>query len=306
MESGEGTGMKTGKFISRIFTKTGALLIKVGSFFNSSHEEHELPVPLKINNDRGLYRLNEGQVMWLKNDTSCIDNCLLKTGTWEPQAVTILKKYLKPGSVFIDVGANIGFFSIIAARIIGEKGMVYAFEPTDYFYSVLQRNLNENKIDNCFTFKFGLSDSEKSEKIIFLDSSATMHVQADQVAESDEKIELKTFDSFVIEKKLSRIDFIKVDIDGHEPYFLNGALNSIEKFNPLILLEINHLSYRAAGVDVIDFYSKLKSMGFYMYDEFNLTEIKTLEQFLKSACNFNLSSNILLSKKDLNEDFARV
>ena len=117
-----------------------------------------------------------------------------------------------------------------------------------------------------------------------------------------EEIKLRSLDSMLTELGLTKIDFIKVDIDGHEPFFLKGALKSIEKYEPIILLEVNHLSYMSAGINVIDFYNELKILGFFIYDEFQIKEIDSLEQFLKAAGNFNLSSNILLSKKKLNEN----
>jgi FkbM family methyltransferase len=293
--------MNIKRLASRVLIKTGSLFISAGNLLGKKTKVTSLL--LKVDGDRELHKLNEGQVMWLKNETSyLIDNCLINTGTWEPQAVNILKKYLKPGDVFIDVGANTGFFSIIASKITGDAGYVYAFEPTRYYFDILLKNMKENNINNCFPFNLGLSDNDKIEKINIFDSTATLHMQADDVSEAAEEIKLRTLDSMLPELGLTKIDFIKVDIDGHEPFFLNGALKAIEKFDPLILLEVNHLSYMSAGINVIDFYNKLKFLGFNIYDEFQIKEINSLEQFLKTAGNFNLSSNILLSKKKLNEN----
>ena len=78
-----------------ILIKLGSLLIYAGNFLDKKITAN--PVLLKAEGDRGLYALNDSQLMWLKNEESfVIDNCLIKTGTWEPQVVNILKKYLKP------------------------------------------------------------------------------------------------------------------------------------------------------------------------------------------------------------------
>jgi hypothetical protein len=106
-------------------------------------------------------------------------------------------------------------------------------------------------------------------------------------------------DSYIRNTNIYRIDFVKIDVDGHEPMVLSGAWDTLDIFELIVLLEISHLHYLEAGVTAWDFYEILKLKNYHIYHEKNLKEMNTKEDFLRNCADFSKSMNILISKKRL-------
>lgn len=247
---------------------------------------------------RDLYYIKRQYYMWL--DFSKYLDRGIAFGSFEKESYRIIRKLLKNGDTVLDIGANIGWYSVIFSKLVGSEAKVICFEPTKYFSSVLKKNLDSNSIKNCVLYNYGLSDKKKSVDIVIGESSASMHSFGNIVNQRRETIELRSLDSIIGELKLENIRFIKVDIDGHEPAFLKGAMRTIKKYNPLILLEVFHGCYYQAGHSVWDFYRFLKDNGFYIYSEKTLEEFKSEHDFLYECGNFNHSANIILNLSPLN------
>jgi FkbM family methyltransferase len=176
-----------------------------------------------------------------------------------------LNQHLKSDMVFIDVGANQGEYSLYAAKRL-TKGYVYAFEPVDFFYNLLGENIALNKFRNIQTFHYGLSDKNMQLPIYMGATGAGEHEGLATIFQSDQRkrfiqnIELKILDEIADTLGLQRVDFMKIDVEGAEMLVLKGAHKTIARFRPLILLEINDATYRAAGFsqqDVIRFFTDL-------------------------------------------------
>jgi FkbM family methyltransferase len=251
--------------------------------------------------DRDLYRTFQNRLFWL-NDSGYVDKCIIDTGIFEPESTRIVNQYVKKGDVVLDVGANIGYYTVMLADLVGDEGKVIAFEPTRHFGEVLKANIEANQLTNVHIHNFGLSCGESTADIDIGISSATIHSSQyyDPIIKH-ERISLRTLDNVVEEYSLSKIDFIKIDIDGHEPHFFDGAWKTLDKCDPLILFEVSHLHYMKAGVDVSQFYNKLKGKNYRIYYEGDLKEITELDFFLLKCCNFERTVNILICKRDLSE-----
>lgn len=163
---------------------------------------------------------------------------LLLTGSFEPGQTEIIKRLLPNGGVFIDVGANIGYFSVIGAISVGPTGRVYAFEPVEEIYRLLCQNLSLNSLSNvdarnlaCFSCsgRMGIERTPDSAKS-YLSSAKTKIVS------------VTTIDDFVAEVPVHRLDLIKVDAEGSDLEVLKGAHRTIETFRPAIILELDHLA----------------------------------------------------------------
>jgi FkbM family methyltransferase len=148
---------------------------------------------------RSLYSLPAGYDLWL-NDTGYIDRQIITTGTFEPITTRAINRFIKQGDVVIDVGANIGYYTVLFSKLVGDDGKVIAFEPTTHFGEVLRRNIETNNLSNVEVIDFGLSNTSQSLMIDIGPSSATLHSPAgfDAVI-SHEKISLTTFDDFAIQ-----------------------------------------------------------------------------------------------------------
>lgn len=259
---------------------------------------------VKKEDDFSLYKTKFGDYFWL-DDKSYVGKEIVNTGIWEQKSTEIIRKFVEEGDIVLDVGANFGYYSVIMSKLVGKNGQVLAFEPTTYFYNLLQKNIKENSIENCLSFQLGLSDSKREEEIIITEDTATMHDLENYDKGKKEKIKLDTLNNFIAEQGISRIDFVKIDIDGHEPFFFEGGWKILEKFNPFILLEVAHLRYLAAGWTAWDFYDLLKKKGYHIYSENNLEEIMDRNKFLIECGNFAYSSNILISKKEIDLSFKK-
>lgn len=89
--------------------------------------------------DRNLYKTRFNDLFWL-NKTGYVDQCIINSGVFEEHSTRIARRLIKEGDTVLDVGANIGYYSVMFSKLVGETGKVFAFEPTKFFGTVLSRN----------------------------------------------------------------------------------------------------------------------------------------------------------------------
>ena len=145
-----------------------------------------------------------------------------------------------------DLGANCGYFSLLASVLTGKKGKVYAFEPMQENIYLLIQHVNANRAFSIHVL--GLAITDENKKIVFTDSgnlSANTYIDASPVFNVGKKIELqgRSLDSLVYDDKLLPPDFIKIDIEGAEFDALKGGERVITQHRPVIYLSThnNHL-----------------------------------------------------------------
>lgn len=164
--------------------------------------------------------------------------------------MNFLLRYLKRGDAFIDVGANVGIYSILAA--VELDCTVHSFEPDPKTYKELEYNITINNISNNYSYCLGLSHTNES---LFLTSNkgAANHVTDDP--SNSTKISLRALDSFRIDA-----EFIKIDVEGFEFFVIKGGLNTISKVN-VILIELKGHGTKY-GIDEVEIHRMLRDMGF--------------------------------------------
>jgi len=251
---------------------------------------------LEKGSGRDLYQTREGYRFWL-DTTGYVDRCIAENGIFEPDGTRIINQLAKPGDTVLDVGANIGYYSVILSQLVGTEGRVICFEPTAWYQSVLERNLLENKVKNCEVIGYGLSNKSGDTTISIGRDSATIHWIGDSELKAQESIKLQRLDDIIDSLDVTSLDLVKVDVDGHEPAFLDGAWETIDRFDPVIYIEVSHPHYLDYGITAWDFYDKVKSKGMRVYSEKRLKEFESKLHFLKECGNFSVSANIILSKR---------
>lgn len=289
--------------INRI-TKDKELLINEGV----GKTQVKTPLLIKADSLGSLYQCAYDVNLYLDAE-SYVEGMILKNNIWEKESVEIIQRLVKKGDTVLDVGANFGYFSLMCAKLVGENGHVISSEPTAYFRTKFKKNLKQNNSKNIELLSFGFSDKVCELDIQIDASTASMHMPENDPYIKKETIKLNTLDDFVKDRSINRLDFIKVDIDGHEPLFLKGAEQTIKKFKPDILLEINPLNYYLAGFTIWDFYEQIKGYGYNIYHEKDLEEISNKIEFLKRCGNFGwqgnwkapFSLNVLLTNKGFEE-----
>lgn len=184
-------------------------------------------------------------------------------GNWENAEVDCMLSWLGEGDGVIDAGANIGVFTIQAARAVGESGRVYAFEPMRTTFDMLARSVRANGFETrCSLHNEGLGASE-GEGSFHLSSHATnpgsSYISADA---RGERIRIRPLDSVDYER---RIRFLKMDVEGFEPHIIRGATRTLAEHAPVILTEFFPRSLREiGGISGPGYVAMLEQLGYAM------------------------------------------
>ncbi|MCK4377377.1 MAG: FkbM family methyltransferase [Actinomycetia bacterium] len=169
---------------------------------------------------------------------------IYRYGFHEENLTKMILEYLKPGMTFFDIGAHIGYFTMLASYIVGEKSMVHSFEPTPNTYEVLIQNIKRKNVitNNCAVFsketfiRFNDYGSKYSAFNTFkkarLDESILKNLNPISV-----KVKTVTLDKYVKMEKC-KPDFIKIDVENAELEVLQGAKDTIKEFHPIISIEV--------------------------------------------------------------------
>ena len=147
-------------------------------------------------------------------------------GTFEPFETRLVASYLRPGMTLVDVGANVGYFTLLGAQRVGPAGRVIAYEPSPYAYDRLSRAVRENGLAHVTAINAGLSDVP-GRLPIYWDKNSVNHtptmVPHDNPNLQCVDVAVKTLDSEAESLALGQIDLIKIDVEGYEPHVLEGA-----------------------------------------------------------------------------------
>lgn len=188
-------------------------------------------------------------------------------GMMEEGTFRVLKKLLRPGGTFIDIGAHIGWYSLYAAKIVGPKGRIYAFEPDPRLFPLLVRNIAENGFTEIIhaeqkgiahidgLMKFFLSGAHQAG----YSSIYSTGIKDPQCIE----IRVITLDSFLASQGWPHIDLIKMDIEGAEVLAFQGMKEVVCR-NPRLkmIVEFHHRFSSGAVEYGLSFFKGLQSLGF--------------------------------------------
>lgn len=246
-----------------------------------------------IGGSDGVVKVRRQGVLWSLRTGHFLDRSIIIHGKFETRTTRRLRAAVWPGFRMIDVGANFGYFSLLVAHWAGSKGEVWAFEPTREFRHRLEEHIAMNQMASRIqVLDYGLSDHSGELSISVGDSSATLHPIVGGQTDFVESIHLRTLDEVAIELALSGVDFIKVDIDGHEPRFLTGAEHLIREQRPAMVMEFNQANLDVAGSDVRVLYQQLIDLGYELYSDITGRRYVDRTQFLVECGNYTHSANV--------------
>ena len=162
-------------------------------------------------------------------------------GTVESRVQTILAERLRPGMVFYDLGANIGFYSLLAARILSASGRVFSFEPDTKAVERLRGNIARNGFQNVTVVEAGVWSQSGAMNFVAADPSSPDHgtgkISAQEDAGSGQVARCVSLDDFI--QSAPPPDAIKCDVEGAEVEVIRGAKNLLQTFRPWILCEMH-------------------------------------------------------------------
>lgn len=229
----------------------------------------------------GSYVVKRHGLLWEVDLECLIQRSLYYLGWWEIWETKFFQAVLQPNWCVVDVGANIGYYSLLAAKKVGPGGSVYAFEPASNAYSQLVRNVRLNGIEWVRPVKQALSDAEGTAYMPVVPRRRQGAQGICFEANPDrEEIKTTTLDVFVERTSCPQINFIKVDIEGSEAMFLKGAARTIQKHRPLLMLELNPFAlarYQATPEEVMRPLS-LQAYDLYTLRRHQLRPLKDLPQ----------------------------
>ncbi|MFA6432646.1 MAG: FkbM family methyltransferase [Candidatus Paceibacterota bacterium] len=227
------------------------------------------PKPLRALAD-GLIRkltpiqivLPEGTVFLDQNDPAV--SGALAMGAHDPYEIECFRNALKTDMNVVDIGANIGYYTVVAAGRVGSQGKVFAYEPESHNFSLLEKNIEANKFTWTTPIKAGLSD-KPGKRILFVAEEHTgIHSFADnRGAGSGVEVETDTLDHSLESYGSPKIDLIKMDIEGAEILALQGMKQTFARNPGLILfIELYPQAIERFGHRAIELLDILKESGF--------------------------------------------
>ncbi len=190
-----------------------------------------------------------------------VELSLFETGTYEKGTIQLLGKFLKPGSTFLDIGANIGLMSSIASKYVGEHGKVLAVEANPKTVELLQHNLALNDCKNVEIFSLALG-KEPGKATLYENWNVNRGGASLLAQEESEGIEVpvETIDDLF---KNDRIDVLKIDVEGFELEVLKGGIDVLKKQQPVLIIEVSEQRENIAGVSPKEIADFVRTLGNY-------------------------------------------
>lgn len=260
--------MKFNNISYRLVRKLAAKLSKYVSIREKDFVKRETEDWYKIfkNEKSFTHKLSNNIKINLYSDS--ILSQLIYNG-FEELELDFLKANLSSGDIFLDIGSNIGLFSLVASQRVGDAGLVVAYEPNPVTYSRLIENIKINNFDNIQTHNIGLSNL-KSDLDFYISKNGydAWNSFAPEPSKLQEmiKVPVSTLDSLVKELDVEKIKVIKIDVEGWEKFVLQGGQQFLTKFSPLLIVEFGEANALNANYYVQELFAILEDMGYNWYD----------------------------------------
>jgi len=230
---------------------------------------------LGIDNKVYKKRLHNNFYMLL-NPTEHIQQQLFWYGYYEKEVGDLLKKMLRPNDVFIDIGANIGYFSLLAATF-SPSVKVISFEPVKDLFKKMTKNISINDSKKIMAINAAVGEMNE-ERELYLSAPDNLGMssfhQPENYSGRREKVEVISIDDWFKTSGITKIDLIKLDIEGSELIGLKGMRTVLEEQRPVLIVEINPETLSLFGLKPLDIYNYLSQLNF---DGFLISENGKLE-----------------------------
>lgn len=227
-------------------------------------DQHVSPSPfhVRLSPDDVTYVPVGGIEVALDRADGSVSAPIIASGEWEPHVERVLRAHLAPGSVFVDIGANVGWHSALAASVVGDSGSVYAIEPNPDNARLIAHTIERNGLQQVHLLPIALSDEIGFAKFRSAIGSNGGFAGEDGRSIIDPSativptIPLDDLD-------IPHVDVIKIDVEGAEPMVLRGATATIERDRPVIVFEFScEMTQRVAGVGPREHFAVFESYGY--------------------------------------------
>lgn len=234
---------------------------------------------------------------WLLDPKQLIDGEIFNGRKWEPVSTAVIEHFVKPEMTVLDVGANIGYYTLLMSRLVGPTGKVISFEPMSEPRSLVQWHCEHNGATNVRLISAALDECDREAEIFFNYSWRG----AEPVQQHGNAVTFRRLDALVPELGLDRLDFIKIDVDGYEARLLRGAIETLRRFRPSMIIEVCEYTLRGAaglgylsraddpnyGAEVQAMLMHLTDLGYRFLWEEDLSPVDIIDE---AATRFDLSA----------------
>lgn len=244
--------------------------------------------------------LDGERLMWVDlADEYVSRGCLLDA--YEPLETDVVRRHLCPTDTFLDIGANIGWFTMVASTIVGEGGHIHSFEPRSPTGSYLKRSILLNNLGDKVTLHHsGLSNINGEVTLVW--EPATKNpghsYLVDDGAPPHKKVEVQTINVRRLDDlQIGKVDMIKMDVEGAELLVLDGARRTVETYRPMILSEIYPEQLKAVSKALTqDFFDWLRARN---YRSFIVDSVKRGQEIFEFPSNWHKELvNVLFVQAD--------
>lgn len=198
-----------------------------------------------------------------------IDFSIWLLGAFERATVAAYSRFVRPGMTVLDIGANIGAHTLPLARLVGDAGRVIAVEPTQWANRRLRANLMLNpELERRVLVRQVMlvgSEQEPLPDSIYASwplHGTDVHPKLRAQAKSTEGAQAITLDALLEREGIERVDFVKLDVDGHECAVLRGGLASFKRHRPVMIMELSPYGFAEAGGSLEELLSLLSECGY--------------------------------------------
>jgi FkbM family methyltransferase len=215
------------------------------------------------------------KMLLMADDLIC--RIILETGVWEESSWLAIQRHLSPGATFVDVGAHMGYFSLKAAAVVGHTGCVIAIEPNPEMVRILRGNIlasgtsvvaikpvacsHSDSVLSLFTAaksNSGSSSLSKSNASLYGTGGSTYQVTA------------RPLDTILKEAGVSRVDVLKIDVEGAELQVLKGAEETLAQYRPVLLVELDDQLLQSMGTSSAEVVAFLGQRGYTHHRSYDL------------------------------------
>ncbi len=216
---------------------------------------------------------NRSGIQWALDLGEGIDFAIWLLGGFERRTIAAYSRLVRPGMIVVDIGANIGAHTLFLARLVGPRGRVIAVEPTAWATQRLRANLDLNPelaaVVNVRQAMLVASADDKLPAEIYASwplHGRSVHPKLRAQSKATAGAEAITLDQLAERNGIERVDFIKLDVDGHEGAVLRGGLNVLRRDHPAIIFELSPYILAEAGDSAENLLSLLHGLSYRLYD----------------------------------------
>jgi FkbM family methyltransferase len=253
-----------------IRTRAERQLTETGRAFDRFHilSDNENIDTITFRNGQCIFRLTDNRQYYFDpHQRAARMYSVPLTGTFERKETDFLRSIIKQDQVCIDIGACFGWYTVLFSDLVRETGHVHAFEPLSSNYQVLAQNVELNNARNVTLNEIALDESSGERELFLPDIGVSGSFKLHTYDRSYSQLlsETKTLDAYCEDKKIGRIDFIKADVEGAELGVIKGAMETIMRHKPVLMLEIQESSTKLFGYTPTEMFELLRQLGYFAH-----------------------------------------